>query len=100
MSVVFHGEDRIHDVVPLLISHGCVNQSGMSNFPQTSSLCMRTALRFTLMQRWLIVHAIATWPVLVEHMIPPTDDVFGCRPNCASTVVAIVVARICKVAGL
>ena len=33
-------------------------------------------------------------------MIPPTDDVFGCRPNCASTVVAIVVARICNVAGL
>ena len=72
----------------------------MSNFPQTSSLCMRNFAPFTSMQRWRIVHAIATWPVLVEHMIPPTDDVFGCRPNCASSVVAIVVARICKVAGL
>ena len=29
-----------------------------------------------------------------------TDDVFGRRPNCASTVVAIVVTKICKVAGL
>ena len=30
MSVVFHGEDRIRGVVPLLISHGFVNQSGTS----------------------------------------------------------------------
>ena len=33
MSVVFHGEDRIRGVVPLLISHGCVNQSGTSGAP-------------------------------------------------------------------
>ena len=30
----------------------------------------RTALRFTCVQRYFIVHAIATWTVLVEHVIP------------------------------